>query len=353
METSFMTKLLAFAAAAAMALAGGGAQAQAARDQVWAAGSSTVFPFSTRVAEQFARKTGRKAPKIESLGTGGGIKLFCGGVGAGFPDIANASRPMKASEFDACAKNGVRDIAEIKIGFDGIVVASDRGSPNYNMRLEHLYLALAADVLRGGQIVKNPYKSWDEIGNGLPKTRIQVYGPPPTSGTRDAFNELAMEGGARVFPTLNSLRESDEKTFKQRAATLRRDGAWIDAGENDNAIVGTLTKTPGALGVFGYSFLEENGDKVKAARINGVAPTPQTISTGEYPVSRSLFIYVKKAHLQTIPGLREYVAEFASDAATGRGGYLQDRGLIPLPAAQHAAMKTAAASLPSMARPKS
>lgn len=349
-----MKTLLAFTAAAALAVGGAGAaQAQASRDFVWAAGSSTVFPFTTRVAEQFARKTGRKAPKVESLGTGGGIKLFCGGVGAAYPDIANASRPMKRSEFDACAAKGVKDIAEIKIGFDGIVVATDKDGPSYNMRIEHLYLALAANVLRGGKPVANPYKAWDEIGAGLPKSRIQVYGPPPTSGTRDAFAELALEGGARKFPTLDALRSSDEKAFKAQAATLRRDGAWIDSGENDNAIVGTLTKTPGALGVFGYSFLEENGDKVKAARIGGVAPTAETISNGSYPLSRSLFIYVKKAHLPVIPGLKEFVAEFASDAATGRGGYLQDRGLIPLPAAQHGTVKTAAVSLPNMARPTS
>lgn len=348
-----MKKLLAFVATAAVAAGGAGAVQAQSRDQVWAAGSSTVFPFATRVAEQFARKTNRKAPKIESLGTGGGIKLFCNGVGAGFPDIANASRPMKRSEFDACAAKGVKDIAELKVGFDGIVVASDKDGPNYDMRLEHLYLGLAAEVLRGGKNVANPYKNWREIGAGLPNNRIQVYGPPPTSGTRDAFTELAMEAGARKFPTLEELRSSNEAQFKQRTGSLRRDGAWIDAGENDNAIVGTLTKTPGALGVFGYSFLEENMDKVKAARINGVAPTAATISNGSYPLSRSLYIYVKKANLRTTPGLQEFVNEFVSDAATGRGGYLQDRGLIPLPAAQHTAMKAAAGNLPNMARPAS
>jgi phosphate transport system substrate-binding protein len=245
----------------------------------------------------------------------------------------------------------VKDIVELKIGYDGIVVAGDRQGPDYAFLREHLYLGLAADVLRGGKLVPNPYKTWPEIARGLPRGPIRVYGPPPTSGTRDAFNELAMEAGARGFPTLQRLRDADEKTFKSRAATMRRDGGWIDAGENDNAMVGTLTKTPGALGVFGYSFLTENPDKVKAATIGGVAPTPRTIADGSYPLARSLFVYVKKAHVKTTPGLQAFVAEFASDAASGRGGYLSDRGLIPLPTSQHEANKVVARTLPSMARP--
>jgi len=347
-----MKKLLS-CAAAAVALSGlAAAPANAARDYVWAAGSSTVFPFSTRVAENFAKKTGKKAPKVESLGTGGGIKLFCSGTGEGFPDIANASRPMKKSEFDACAAKGVKDIIQIKIGFDGIVVATDKDGADYAFRTEHLYLGLAAQVLKGGQFVKNPYKTWDEIGNGLPGNRINVYGPPPTSGTRDAFVELAIEAGARKFPTADELRSNNEKRFKQIVDPLRNDG-WVDAGENDNAIVGTLTKTPGSLGVFGYSFLEENGDKVKGATVNGVRPTAQTISDGSYPLARSLYIYVKKANIGVTPGLQDFVNEFVSDAATGRGGYLQGRGLIPLPPGQHEAQKNAAKALPSMGRPAS
>ncbi len=351
-----MKKLLAkkalLACAAAAAMLGASAPAFAARDYVWAAGSSTVFPFTTRVAENFARKTGNKAPKVESLGTGGGIKLFCSGAGDAYPDIANASRPMKKSEFDACAAKGVKDIVAIKIGFDGIVVAVDKDGADYNFKREHLYLGLAATVLRGGKFVPNPYTTWDEIGAGLPGNRILVYGPPPTSGTRDAWIELAIEEGARKYPTADELRSNNEKKFKQLVDPMRKDH-WIDAGENDNAIVQTLTKTPGALGVFGYSFLEENGDKVKGSPINGIRPTPSTISDGSYPLSRSLYIYVKKANIGVTKGLQEFVNEYVSDAATGRGGYLSQRGLIALPAGQHAGQQGIAQKLTPMARPAS
>ena len=328
------------------------APAFAARDYVWAAGSSTVFPFSTRVAENFAKKTGSKTPKVESLGTGGGMKLFCSGAGEGFPDIANASRPMKKSEFEACAAKGVKDIVQIKIGFDGIVVAIDKGGPDFALKPEQLYLGLASKIVQYGKFVPNTTTSWNQVSKGLPAKKILVYGPPPSSGTRDAFVELAIEAGARKFPAAEAVRSADEAKFKQLVDPLRKDG-WVDAGENDNAIVQTLTKTPGALGVFGYSFLEENMDKVKGASVNGVKPTPATISDGSYPLSRSLYIYVKKANIGVTPGLREFVKEFVSDAATGRGGYLQSRGLIPLPAAQHDAQKGVADKLPTMARPAS
>ncbi|OYU71527.1 MAG: phosphate ABC transporter substrate-binding protein [Alphaproteobacteria bacterium PA2] len=329
-----------------------GTPAFAARDYVWASGSSTVFPFSTRVAENFAKKTGSKTPKVESLGTGGGLKLFCAGSGEGFPDIANASRPMKKSEFEACAAKGIKEIVEIKIGYDGIVVAVSKSGPDYPMKPESLYLGLAGKVLRYGKFVPNPYTRWNEVGAGLPDSKILVYGPPPSSGTRDAFVELAIEAGARKFPAAEAIHKADEAKFKQLVDPLRRDG-WVDAGENDNAIVQTLTKTPGALGVFGYSFLEENMDKVKGATVNGVKPTISTISDGSYPLSRSLYIYVKKANIGVTPGLREFVKEFVSDPASGRGGYLQSRGLIPLPPAQHEAQKAAADKLAAMAKPAS
>jgi phosphate transport system substrate-binding protein len=346
-----MKKLL-LGATAAVSMTAMGAPAYAARDYVWAAGSSTVFPFTTRVAENYAKKTGKKAPKVESLGTGGGIKLFCGGMGDAFPDIANASRPMKKSEFDTCASKGVKDIVQIKVGFDGIVIATDKDGPDYNFKLEHLYLGLAQTVLKGGKFTPNPYKTWDEIGAGLPGNKILVYGPPPTSGTRDAFVELAIEAGARKFPTADELRSNNEKKFKELVDPLRKDG-WVDSGENDNAIVQTLTKTPGSLGVFGYSFLEENGDKVKGNPINGIRPSASAVADGSYPLSRSLYIYVKKGQVGVTQGLQEFVHEYVSDAATGRGGYLQSRGLIPLPPGQHDANKGVAAKLPSMARPAS
>ena len=327
--------------------------AGAPRQQVWAAGSSTVFPFATRVAEQVARVGGGAPAKVESLGTGGGIKLFCGGVGPAFPDIANASRPMKKSEFEACQKNGATDIAEIKIGYDGIVIANALDGAAYDLTEEEIFRALAAELPSGGAFVKNTAVKWSDVEKSLPADRILAYGPPPTSGTRDAFVELAMEGGAKKIPELAKLKESDADGFKARAHAIRGDGAWVDAGENDNAIVQTLTKTPGSLGVFGFSFLENNADKVKGASINGVKPTPATISDGSYPLSRSLYIYVKKANIGVTPGLKEFVQEFVSDAANGQEGYLRERGLIPLPADVHAAMKKAAQELPSMTAPAS
>jgi phosphate transport system substrate-binding protein len=314
-----MNKLI--GAVATVALLAVADQAHAARDYVWAAGSSTVFPFSTRVAENYAKKTGKKSPKIEALGTGGGIKMFCGGAGEKFPDIA-------------------------------IVVASNKKGPDFNFKLEQLYLGLADQTLRGGKLVKQPYKTWSEVGPGLPNVRILAYGPPPTSGTRDAWVELAIEGGAAKLPTLAKMKTDDEKKFKATVSPMRTDGGWVDAGENDNAIVGTIEKTPNALGVFGYSFLEENGSRIKGATINGVKPTAQTIASGQYPLSRSLYIYVKKSQVGVTPGLKEFVAEFVSDAATGRGGYLQSRGMIPLPPAVHVQMKQKASALTPMPAPK-
>lgn len=354
-------KPFAYIAAAALALSACGQKTESdaakagpsasGRDQVWAAGSSTVFPFATRVAENVARTGGGKAAKVESLGTGGGFKLFCSGTGAGYPDVANASRPIKKSEFEQCVASGVTDIVEIKIGFDGIVIANAKSGPTYNFKIDQIYRGLAAETPAGAGFAKNAAKTWKDVDATLPAQAILVYGPPPTSGTRDAFAELALESGARKLPALEALRSSDEDAFKAKAHTIRGDGAWVDAGENDNAIVQTLTKTPNALGAFGYSFLENNMDTVKAATIDGVAPTFETISNGTYPVSRSLYIYVKKANIGVIPGLREYVNAFVSDAATGKGGYLQQRGLIPLGAEEHAAQKSAVVALTPMAAP--
>jgi phosphate transport system substrate-binding protein len=346
--------LIAVAAAALVAACGdgsGGAGAQ--RDTVWAAGSSTVFPFTTRVAENYAQRSGGVAPRVESLGTGGGIAAFCAGVGTQTPDIANASRRMKASEFDQCVANGVTDIIEIQIGYDGIVIATARDGADFAFEGGDLYLALAAEVPgEGGAFVANPHASWGQVRAGLPAQRIQVYGPPPTSGTRDSWLELGMTPSAEAVPQLAALAESDEDRFEALAHTLREDGAWIDSGENDNAIVQTLTRTPGAVGVFGFSFLEQNMDQVKAATVNGVAPSVDTIASGEYPISRSMFIYVKKAHIGVVPGLEEFVAEYVSENSMGRGGYLQDRGLIPLDAERFAAQREAVTNQTTMSRPE-
>ena len=283
-----MKKLAASAIALIMVAAcgptGGGASG-AASQGIWATGSSTVFPFATRVAETFAQRQGGAAPRVEPTGTGGGIAAFCEGVGGGTPDIANASRPMKASEFDTCVANGVDQILEIRIGSDGIVIATARNGGDFDFQMEDIYLALAAQTPNGSGFQANPNTAWNQVRAGLPSQAITVYGPPPTSGTRDAFLELAMTPGAEAIPSLAALADSDEDRFEAIAHTLREDGRWIDSGENDNAIVQTLTRTPGALGVFGYSFLEENLTQVKAASINGVQPNATTIADGSYPLS--------------------------------------------------------------------
>jgi phosphate transport system substrate-binding protein len=355
-----MTTRTLLAAASAVALLALGAcgdnagapGSQAARAGIWAAGSSTVFPFATRVAENFARTSGGAAPRVESLGTGGGIQQFCQGIGPSTPDIANASRPMKKSEFELCQKNGVTDIVEIKIGYDGIVVATARSGGSFNLRLQDLYLGLAKEVPgAGGAFVANPATTWNMVNPALPNQRIQVYGPPPTSGTRDAFLELGMAPGAALIPELKAIKDADGDRFETLSHTLREDNSWIDSGENDNAIVQTLTRTPGSLGVFGFSFLEQNMDTVKAETIDGVAPSVDTIADGSYPLARSLYIYVKKQHVGVTPGLEQFVVEFMSEASAGRGGYLQDRGLVPLPADQLAAQRAVAQALTPMTAP--
>lgn len=311
--------------------------AESGRDYISIVGSSTVYPLATVVAEKFGKGGKFKTPKVESTGTGGGIKLFCGGVGAQYPDIANASRAMKKSEFDNCQKAGVKDIAEVKIGFDGIVLAqSKKSKTQLDLSLKDIYLALAKRVPDpsqpdGDTLVENPYKTWDQVNPKLPKSKIEVLGPPPTSGTRDAFAELAMEGGCKQIPWLKAKKETDEAFFKNVCMTVREDGAYVEAGENDNLIVQKLEANPGAAGVFGYSYLEQNQDKMRAAIINGVNPSYENIASGEYPVSRPLFFYVKKAHIGVIPGIDAFVSEFANEKAWGAEGYLADKGLIPLP----------------------
>ncbi len=344
-----MKKVL-MAAVAVMAMTAG--SAALARDSIRIVGSSTVFPFTTAVAEQYAKKSGKKAPVVESTGTGGGIKLFCSGVGEKFPDVVNASRPMKATEFDACAKAGVKEIVEIQVGLDGIVIASKKGTPGYKLSRQQLYLALAKQVMAGGKLVANPFGTWNQVNAALPNTEIEAYGPPPTSGTRDAFVEMALEGGAAKLPSMAQIKSDNGDLFKKLAGTIREDRKWIDAGENDNAIVATLTKTPTAVGIFGYSFYEENMDKVQAATVDGVVPTYDTIANGTYPLSRTLFIYVKKAHVGVIPGLKEFLGEYMSTAAMGDGGYLENKGLIILPTAQLAKSRANATALTVMAKPK-
>ncbi len=343
-----MTKTpLAIAAAAALALTASVTLTNAAeaRDQIRIVGSSTVFPFATAVAEEFGKTTGHKTPVVESTGSGGGLKLFCAGVGVDHPDVTNASRRIKTSEVERCAGNGVTDITEVKIGYDGIVLANSTATEPFSITLQQLYLALAKDVPSDGGMVPNPNQTWADVDASLPAVKIEVLGPPPTSGTRDAFVELAMEGGCKTFPDIKALKKEDKQAYKSICHSIREDGAFVEAGENDNLIVQKLDANPSAFGIFGYSFLEQNRDKVQGSSINGVEPDFDTIADGSYPVSRSMYFYVKKAHVGVIPGIDEFVATFTDEDAWGPYGYLADKGLIPLPDADREAMRTQATSM--------
>lgn len=304
------------------------------RDQINVVGSSTVYPFSTVVAENFGNKTGIRVPKIESTGSGGGMKLFCKGLGTGHPDITNASRRIKKNEFNQCKENGI-DVVEIKVGYDGIVIANSKKAKLLNLTKRQIFLALAKQVpegnKEGGSLVDNPNKKWSDIDPNLPNKKIEVLGPPPTSGTRDAFNELAIEGGCKTFPKLKAIKKQDKKKYKAICRAVREDGAFIEAGENDNLIVQKLVENENAFGVFGFSFLIENEDKIQGSTVDGMAPTMETIADKSYGVSRPLYFYVKLAHVDVIPGIREFLAEYTSEDSWGPGGYLEERGMIPMP----------------------
>ena len=328
-----MKKTLAVAAIMGVAFAG----AAEARDQIRIVGSSTVFPFATAVAEDFGKTTSFKTPVVESTGSGGGLKLFCAGVGADHPDITNASRRIKSSEVEKCASNGISEITEVKIGFDGIVLANSKASAQFSLSLAQVFLATAKLVPGpNGDLIDNPHMKWSDIDPSLPNAKIEVLGPPPTSGTRDAFAEIAMEGGCKTFPAIKALKKSDKKKYKAVCHGVREDGAYIEAGENDNLIVQKLEVNPSALGIFGFSFLDQNGDKLQGSVIGGVTPTFEAIASGQYPVARSLYFYVKNAHVGEIPGIEEYLAAFTDEKAWGDYGYLADKGLIPLPQAERA-----------------
>ena len=338
-------KKLALAIAAALALSATAAQA---RDNIEIVGSSTVYPFSTTVAEQFAKKTGSPAPKVESTGTGGGFKLFCSGAGIDTPDITNASRRMKKSEIEDCVKNGVDKVTEVQVGFDGIAIANAKSAADYDLSMKDLFLALAKQVPNDkGELVANPYKTWKAVNPALPDAKIEVLGPPPTSGTRDAFSEMVMEGGCKGIAALDAIK--DKKDHQAACTTMREDGVYIEAGENDNLIVQKLEANPAALGIFGYSFLEQNTDKVKGSKVDGIAPTFETIADGSYPVSRPLFMYVKNSHAEQVKNIKEFVAEFTSEAAWGDDGYLADKGLIPMPDDMRKTVATAAAEMKPVA----
>lgn len=339
-----MKKTLAVAALVGMTIAG----TAEAREQIRIVGSSTVFPFATAVAEEFGKTTDFATPVVESTGSGGGLKLFCAGIGEQYPDITNASRRIKASEVEKCASNGVSEITEVKVGFDGIVMANAKSGPAFNLTKRQIFLALAKQVPAdetGEKLIANPYTKWSDIDPALPDQKIEVLGPPPTSGTRDAFAELALEGGCKTFPAIAALKKADKSKYKAVCHGVREDGAYVEAGENDNLIVQKLEVNPGALGVFGFSFLDQNGDKIKGAQVENVSPEFDAIADGSYPISRSLYFYVKNAHVGKIPGIEAYLDAFTSDKAWGDFGYLADKGLIPLPSEDRAKMRAAVLAL--------
>jgi len=330
-------------AAAAVMLAGcgqgptGGGSDAASRQQVRVVGSSTVYPFSRAVAERFAQANPSfAAPIVESTGTGGGLNLFCGGVGPQHPDVANASRRIKASEIEQCNRNGVRQIIELPVGIDGLALIESAQRPTgFQLTARDVYAALAANPFGRAQTAR----TWRDVNPALPAVPIRVYGPPPTSGTRDSFAELILDPGCNTDPAMETLKEQDEDRHKQTCTQIREDGAYIEAGENDNLLVQRVAENEGAIGVLGYSFLEENGDRVRGIALGGVAPTAATISGFTYPGARKLYIYVKGEHLDVIPGLREFLGAWAQ--GWGPGGYLSQHGLIPLPDAERQAAQQA------------
>ncbi|WP_237613429.1 substrate-binding domain-containing protein [Reinekea blandensis] len=302
-----------------------------ARDQINIVGSSTVYPFATVVAERFGRATGNPTPTIESTGSGGGLKLFCDGIGENTPDITNSSSYIKQSQFDACAEKGI-DIIEVKIGYDGIAFANSRQSDKIDVSRKDLFLALAAHVPgdKEGELIENPYQTWKDVNSSLPATKIRVLGPPPTSGTRAAFVELVMEKGCSEISWIKDLKSSDKSKWEEVCGSMREDGAFVEAGENDNLIVQKLDADPSSFGIFGYSFLDQNSDKLQGASFDGVDISFDNIADGSYPVSRPLHFFVKKQHIGVIPGIMEYVNTFLSNAAQSEDGYLAEKGLIPL-----------------------
>lgn len=310
-----------------------------ARDKIHIVGSSTVYPFTTAVAEEFGKTTDFSSPIVESTGTGGGIKLLCGGIGDNFPDMVNASRAIKDSERKLCADNSVKDLTEVMIGYDGIVLANTKDKEVYDLTKDQIFAALAKQVPGpDGKLIDNPHKNWNDVDPSLPAVKIEVYGPPTTSGTRDAFVELVME---RACAGKDAFKAAwpDEETRRKNCHLMREDGHYIESGENDNLIVQKLRSNPRALGIFGFSFLDQNLDTLHGSLIGGVSPTFEAIADGSYPVSRPLFIYAKNGHAGIAPGMSEFLQELVSEKAAGQDGYLADKGLIPLPENELAEMQ--------------
>ena len=352
-------KITSLVSATALALVGvvaaSGAHAQT-RDQIRIVGSSTVFPYTQAVAEEFAKQTKRKSPVVESTGTGGGFKVFCQGIGPSHADMTGASRAMRKSEFADCVKNGVTDITELLLGYDGLSIAvSRKNNFDWDLTEREIFLALAAEVPdeKGEKLIPNPYKTWNQINPKLPSTKIEVLGPPPTSGTRDAFVELTMHDGCDAIPYFKELKKKDSKAWNTACSRMRQDGPFIEAGENDNLIVQRLQSDPNTMGIFGYSFLYENQDSLKGVKIAGVLPTFETIADNSYPISRPVFFYIKNAHRNVIPGMPEFIAEYVSDNALGKNGYLAERGLTPMMDQKRKEVQDSAKSAKKFAEPQS
>jgi len=318
-----------------------------ARDQLRIVGSSTVYPFSSAIAEELGATTKFPTPVVESTGSGGGMKLFCKGNGLNTPDITNASRRMKAKEFKLCEKNGVTDITEAVIGFDGIAFAQSKDNKPFSVTKKQLLLAVAAEVPSkdGKSLIANPYKNWNEIDPSLPNREIIIYGPPKSSGTRDAFEDMIMKGQTKKMDAYTSLYKKDKKKYKayKKYHKVRQDGVYVPSGENDNIIVQKLSKNKNAFGIFGYSFLIENEDKLIGAKVNGVLPNPTSISSGQYPISRSLFFYIKNSHAKDVPAIAKYVDLFMKEDMIGKEGVLGEIGLIALPDARRTAIRASVA----------
>lgn len=302
-----------------------------ARDQIRIVGSSTIFPLTTKVAEHFAKTTGEPAPVVESTGSGGGFKLFCGGIGSEFPDIVDSSRQITGSETAICAANSVQDISEIKIGYDGIVMLGSRDAPAMSLSARQLYLALARTIPINGASVPNPNVNWSDVDPSLPDLKIRVYGPPPTSGTRDLLGQLILDKGCATFSDIASLEVSDPESFRLLCRAIRDDGAYIEAGENDRLVISKLEKDPTSYGVMGFNNLERNRDRLQGIPVNGVEPDYETILDGSYPASRALYLYVKDDHEQLVQSLGAFVSTYVSDAVIGEDGLLAENGLVPLP----------------------
>jgi phosphate transport system substrate-binding protein len=324
----------------------------AARDQIRIVGSSTVYPFTTSAAEQFGRRSTFKTPVVEATGTGGGIRLFCAGLGINRPDAANASRRMKLSEFNDCQANGVKDIIELNIGFDGLTLVQSKKARPLKLTLAQLFLALTKDVLNDNEeLVPNPHTYWSDIDKSLPRTKIEIFGPPPTSGTRDSLHELLMQKGAEQLPYYAALKTHNPKKFERIWKAIREDGAYVEAGENDNVIVQKLEANSDAFGILGYSFLEENFAKLRGVELDGVAPDYDAITSGKYKGGRRIYVYFKKAHIGVVPGIDKFIQEYLSNKAVGEDGYLTRKGLIPLPAQELAEARASASELTPMMPP--